>query len=190
MGVDDQRVGRATGPMTGRFLVGVAMPLALVVLAYVLWRVSDRLLYIGPLDRAAFGWSVVIPIWIAATVAAGFAWSGLGRAGRDVAAVVVGTVIGVAATVLLWQSIAFPNCEFGTFRTPAEFLVPSVIVGVVIGGGQAGTGLLVSSLVRQGRPWRAAALGAAVAFGLVFAAILVASAVLLGPTCNRPGSLG
>lgn len=184
--MDDQRGGSAAGPISGRFIVGVTVPLALVVLAYVLLSISDRLLYIGPLDRAAFGWSVVIPIWIAAPVAAGFAWRGLSRSGRDVAAVVVGTVIGVAATVLLWQSIAFPDCQFGAFRTPAEFVVPSLIVGVVIGGGQAGTGLLVSSLVRQGRPWRAAAFDAAVAFGLVFAAILVASAVLLGPTCNRP----
>jgi hypothetical protein len=186
MGTNDQRGGPAAGPMSGWFLVGVAVPLALVVLAYVLWWISDRLLYIGPLDRAAFGWSVVIPIWIAAPVAAGFAWRGLTRTGRDVAAVVVGTVIGIATTVLLWQSIAFPDCQFGPSRTPAELVVPSLIVGFVIGGGQAGTGLLVSSLVRQGRPWRAAALGAAVAFGLVFAAILVASAVLPWQTCNRP----
>src|SRR5437773_887043 len=66
----EQRGGSA-GPMSGRFFVGVAVPLALVVLAYFLWQVSDRLLYIGPLDRAAFEWSVVIPIWIGAPVAAG-----------------------------------------------------------------------------------------------------------------------
>ena len=111
---------------------------------------------------------------------------GLGRTARNIAAVVVGTVIGIAATVLLWQSIAFPDCQYGASRTATELLVPSVIVGVVIGGGQAGTGLLVSSVARQGRPWRAAGLGAVVGFGLVFAAILVAGAVLLGPTCNRP----
>lgn len=188
--MDDQRAGDVAGPISGRFLAGVVVPLVLVMLAYVLWWVSDRLLYIGPLDRAAFGWAIVIPVWIAAPVAAGFAWRGLGPRGRGAAAVIVGTVIGVAATVLLWHSIAFPDCQYGASRTPAEFVAPSLIVGVVIGGGQAGTGLLVSSLVRQGRPWRAAALGAAVAFGLVFAAILVASAVLLGLPCNRPTGLG
>ena len=186
MAMDARRGGSAASPMSGRFLAGVVVPLALVVLAYVLWWLSDRLLYIGPLDRAAFGWSVVIPVWLAAPVVAGFAWSGLTRVGRDVAAALVGTVIGITATVLLWRAIAFPDCEFGAYRTPAEFLVPSLIVGVVIGGGQAGTGLLVSSFVRRGHPWRAAALGAAAGFGLVFVAILVASAVLLGPSCNRP----
>ncbi|MBA2373099.1 MAG: hypothetical protein H0V74_02700, partial [Chloroflexi bacterium] len=46
---------------SARVAWGTAVPLALVALAYALWWLSDRLGYIGPLDRAAFGWAVVIP---------------------------------------------------------------------------------------------------------------------------------
>jgi hypothetical protein len=172
--------------MSRRFLVGVAVPLALAVLAYVLWWVSDRLVYIGPVDRATFGWSVVVPVWIAAPVAGGFVWDRLGRPSRNLAAIVDGAVIGGAATILLWLAIAFPTCQFGGAPTPAAFVAPSMIVGIVVGGGQAATGLLVASLVRQGRPWRAAVVGIAVGFALVFVAILVASSVLLGSPCGRP----
>ena len=49
----------------GRVALGVAVPLVLLALVYALWWVSNELLYVGPLDRAAFGWSVVIPLWIA-----------------------------------------------------------------------------------------------------------------------------
>ncbi len=62
-----------------RYVAAVLVPLALVGLAYVLWWISDRLLYVGPLDRAAFGWVVVVPVWIAAPVAAGFVWRTLDR---------------------------------------------------------------------------------------------------------------
>lgn len=70
--------GRATGGTFQRngahLALGVAASLATVALGYALWSVSDRLLYIGPLDRAAFGWAVVVPVWALAPVAAALAW--------------------------------------------------------------------------------------------------------------------
>ena len=54
-----------------RIVVGAVLPLAVAGIAYLLWWISDRLLYVGPLDRAALGWVVVIPTWIAAPAVAG-----------------------------------------------------------------------------------------------------------------------
>ena len=140
----------------------------------------------GPFDRAVLGWAVVIPLWVAAPVAAGFAWRGLTRRGSQLAALVLGAAVSGGAAVLFWQAAAYPNCEFGAFRAPTDWVLPSLILGMVIGGGLAASGLLASRLVREGRPWRAAVLGAGTQVVVVFAAILVAGAVLLGPACQRP----
>ena len=38
-----------------RIVVGAVLPLVVAGIAYLLWWISDRILYVGPLDRAAFG---------------------------------------------------------------------------------------------------------------------------------------
>jgi len=48
-------IGRPAGWLSLGFVAGVVAPLAVAAAAYVLWWVSDQLLYIGPFDRAAFG---------------------------------------------------------------------------------------------------------------------------------------
>jgi len=168
------------------FVAGVAVPLVFVTLVYTLWWISDRLLYIGPFDRAAFGWAVVIPLWVAAPVATGFVWHRLAPASDILAAIVVGATISGAAAFLFWQAVAYPQCETAAARTPGDWVVPSLILGTAIGGGLAFTGLLVSGLARSGRPWRAVLVGAGTEVVMVFAAILVAGVVLLGPGCLRP----
>lgn len=178
-------VGDPTGRPVVSFALGVAVPLAVVALAYAMWWLSDRLLYIGPLDRAAFGWAVVIPLWVSTPIAAGFVWHRLNLRGRTLAASVVGAVVSAVATVLLWRSAAYATCEFGATRASIDWVLPSLLVGVVIGGGLAVSGLLAATLVRRVRPWRAAVLGAGTDVVLVFAAIL-AGAVLMGPGCQRP----
>lgn len=169
-----------------RYVAAVAVPLALAGLAYLLWWISDRLLYVGPLDRAAFGWVVVIPTWIAAPVAAGFVWRTLDRRTTRVIAALVGTVIAAAAALLLWQAVAFPNCGTGTIHTPQEMVLPSLLVGAVVGGGVAWSGLVSARFARQGRPIAAVILGAAAEAFMVAAVILVAALTLLGPACQRP----
>jgi hypothetical protein len=170
----------------GRFALGVAVPLALVALAYAQWWISDRLLYVGPLDRATFGWAVVIPVWLAAPVAAGFAWRGLGSRTRNAAALVLGLVVAFVAAALFWQSVAYPNCEYGATHTPAEWILPSLVLGAVIGGGLVASALVTSAVGRQGRPWFAVVVGAGVELVLVFAAIVTAGIMLAGPGCQRP----
>ena len=169
-----------------RFVLAIFVPLAVVAVAYMLWSISDRLLYIGPLDRAAFGWSVVIPIWVAAPVAAGFVWGSITRRASVLAGVVVGSVVGAFATFLVWQSVAFPDCGTGAIRTPEEYLGPSLFVGLVVGVGLTVSGLLAAGRARQGRPAHAVAIGATGAVVMGLLAIVVATMTLLGPSCQRP----
>ena len=169
-----------------RYVAAVALPLGLAGLAYLLWSISDRLVGVGPIDRAAFGWVVVVPVWIAAPVAAGFVWRTLDRPATRVIGTLVGTVIAAAAAWLLWQAVAFPNCGTGAIRAPQEMVLPSVLIGAVVGGGVAWSGLISAGFARQGRPVAAMVLGAAAAALMVAVVILVAALTLLGPACQRP----
>ena len=152
----------------GRVAIAAATPVACVALAYVLWWISDRLLYVGPLDRATFGWLIVVPVWALTPVVAAFAWRPLNARQSRVAAGTVGLTISVSAAVLLWLASASQNCEFGAMRSPTEWIVPAVIVGVVIGGGFAATCLGAAAVLRRGRWWSALVVGAASAVALIF----------------------
>jgi hypothetical protein len=171
-----------------RLGLGVAVPLAVLALAYGLWWMSDRLLYVGPLDRAAFGWLVVVPVWSCAPITAGFAWRRLSQGNTTVTALVVGCATAAAAAVLFWLAVAHPDCQFGATRSPGDWILPSLIVGAVIGAGPSVSGVLAVTLVRTGHPWRAAFIGLAAQLTLVFVAIVVAGTVLMGGGggCNRP----
>lgn len=175
--------GRGRSPVV---VVGVAVPLALAALAYLLWSISDRLLQVGPLDRAAFGWVIVLPTWIAAPVAAGFAWRVLDRRTTVAVATLVGTVVAGAAALLLWQAVAFPACETAAIHTSQQVVLPSLLVGIVAGGGLASSGLVSTRFARQGRVVAAVVLGAACQALVIAAAIVVATSLILGPACQRP----
>lgn len=176
--------GLRPGGQAFRFAFGVAVPLAVVALAYGLWWISDRLVYIGPLDRAAFGWVVVVPAWLCAPIAAGLAWRSLTTRATAAALIVVGVVVGFVATILFWQSVTYPDCQF-PIRAPIDWALPALLVGVMIGVGPALSGLLAVRFVRRDHPWQAAVLGAGAELGLSFVAILAAVIVLLGPGCSR-----
>jgi hypothetical protein len=184
-------IGRGQASSNGeavRFGLGVVVPVAVLAFAYGLWWISDRLLYVGPLDRAAFGWLVVVPVWACAPIAAAFAWRRLSQRGTTVAALVVGCATAVAAAFLFWLAVAHPDCQFGATHSPSEWILPSLIAGTAIGAGPSVSGVLAVTLLRMGRPWRAALLGLAAQLALVFMAILVAGMVLMagGGGCNRP----
>jgi hypothetical protein len=168
--------------------IATLTPLIGVVLALVLWWISDRLGPIGPLDRAKFGWLVVVPVWSLTPVAAAHAWRTLDRRQSAVAAGVVGLVLTVASAVLYWVASAFPDCQFGAVRSPAEWIAPAFAVGVVIGAGFVAACLASAAVLRRGHRWIALVVGGGPAFALIFAALLVAS-LLVGigsGTCQRP----
>jgi hypothetical protein len=175
--------GRRRVPLV---VVGAAVPLAVAGLAYLSWWISDRLVYVGPLDRTAFGWIVVAPIWIAAPVAAGFAWRALDQRTTWAVAAFVGAVIAAVAGLLLWQAVAFPACETGAIRSAQEMALPSLLAGVAVGGGVALSGLVSAHSARQGRFVSAVVLGATCEALMMAAAIVVAVTLLLGPACQRP----
>jgi hypothetical protein len=168
-----------------RFMVGVAAPLGLVALAYGLWWASDRLGHVGPFDRATFGWMVVIPIWLAAPVVAGFLWSRLDDGQDWLAALLVAVLVGVPAAVLFWQAATDVDCAYGPTRTPADWFLPSVVLGVVVGGGLALSGMLATVPAKARRLWWTIVAGVGTELAMVFVAIMTV-APFLGPMCNRP----
>jgi hypothetical protein len=153
--------------------VAIAIPLALLAVAYALWAVSDRLIWIGPFDRAAFGWIFVAPIsWLAPGIA-GLAWSGMPRGRRLLAALVVGGIVAVVSAALLANSIDYANCAPVT--SPVEVLPASLAIGLVIALGPALGALVAASVAgRMSGPSRVAAAVAAgglIGFVGLFAAV-------------------
>jgi hypothetical protein len=154
-------------------LVAIAIPLALLALAYALWAISDRLLWIGPFDRAAFGWIVVAPIsWLTPAIA-GLAWSGMPRGRQFIAALIVGGSVAAVSAALLANAIDYANCAPVT--SPIEVLPASLAIGVVIGLGP-GLGALVAASVAGrmsglGRVAAAVVTGGLIGFVGFFAAV-------------------
>jgi hypothetical protein len=160
-------------------------PLLVVGLAAGLWYLSDRLLYVGPLDRATFGWLVVIPLWALAPIAAGFAWRGIAPRARIIAAVACAFVVGGVLAALLWFSVAFPACQFGAVRSPLEQVLPSIVVGSLVAGGFGFSTLVASGEVQAGRSARALVLGAVGQLVVVAVAPVLVSLLFFGG-CQRP----
>lgn len=125
-------------------LVAIATPLALLSLAYALWAVSDRLLQIGPFDRAAFGWIFVMPVWLLAPGVAGLAWSRRPATSDAVATLIVGGAVAAASGLLLANSITFANCAPVVSWT--DNLPASLAIGAVIGAGPAIGSLAAASV--------------------------------------------
>lgn len=167
-------------------VLAVAAPLFVAALAFALWLMSDRLLTVGPLDRATFGWSVVVPIWAAAPLAAAFAWRRLIPRARYLAATTCGLIVGGFTAALLWQAVAFPACQFGPVRDPAGWLLPAAAVGALVGAGFGLAGLVAGAEVRAGRSCRALVLGVATQLGVMFVSIVLFFALSLGGACQRP----
>lgn len=181
----DRVLRRSAGGSSG-IVLGVIVPMALFGLAWALWWVSDRLLYVGPLDRAAFGWIVVVPVWVGTPIVAGFIWQGLPTATARTVALVVATVVGALAAGLLWLAVVHPTCDFGAIRTPTDWIPGSLFVGAVVGAGVGGQGLVVTSLLRRGMRRRAIGLGAVLGATLVLVDIVASAVLILVPVCNRP----
>ncbi|HLO35495.1 MAG TPA: hypothetical protein VK194_05405, partial [Candidatus Deferrimicrobium sp.] len=100
-------------------LTAIAIPLAILAVAYGMWWVSDRMLTIGPFDRATFGWTFVIPTWLAAPVVAGFVWRDAPTRVVAIAGAVIVAVLSVASSYLIWRATT-PDCFFGAIASAAD----------------------------------------------------------------------
>jgi hypothetical protein len=150
------------------------------------WAISDRLLWIGPLDRAAFGWLVVIPLLVLTTPVAADSWDGLDRRGRKAAGLALGaSVAAVVATMLAGDRIAV-DCQFGPALVgPVEVVVRSLVAGAVSGGAQVAA-VLITQQVRPRKSfqrWAAGTLLGAAAWTATLFSIMVATPFAM---CPRP----
>ena len=167
-------------------VVAGAAPLFVLASSFLLWALSDRLLYIGPLDRAAFGWAVVVPLWVAAPVAAAAAWRTVNAGAVITAAAIIGLLIALVGGVLIWQDLVAPGCQFGPVHTPAEWIVPAALPALVLGAGFTAGSLLGWRSIRAGRKLEAVVVGGSVQLGASIIGIVVTATVLSGPVCQRP----
>jgi len=159
-------------------------PLLVLGVAWVLWVVSDRLLWIGPLDRAAFGWLVVVPLLVLAVPLATEAWHGLDRRGRMVGALALaGSVAAVVAT-LFARALFETDCQYGMLVGPAEILVRSIGLGIAVGAAYGIGALVVSGI---GRRWsvRRWVIGTGVGVGILGVGLLAFVAFMPFALCAR-----
>jgi hypothetical protein len=93
-------------------LVALGVAPLLLLLALATWFVSDRLVVIGPFDRATIGWGVVVPLLMMAPGAAALAGSGTTSPGLA-RLVVAGTsvVTGLVVVLGLASAVTFVDCR-------------------------------------------------------------------------------
>ena len=121
-----------------------------VAAAVGVWWVSDRLLSIGPFDRATVGWAVVVPLL---ALAPGVAGLGEGNPGRIAlsrrVADLTAVAIGVAVMALTLGAVTWANCR--PVATPFDILPQAVIVGLLGGASYAVPYRVGTGFVRSGQ---------------------------------------
>jgi len=187
-GVVDMKLPTADGarPRAVRLVVATAAPLALITVAWALSSVSDRLLWIGPLDRAAFGWVIVVPLWLLAPSAAAFAMRHIGTHASVGIAVAVAVTAAIPVAILTWQSAAYPACQAGTIRTQAEMVAPAATIGAIVGGGLGAACFVAAERWRDGHPRVAVLAGGAIHLATSAVAFALGPVYIIGPLCQRP----
>lgn len=174
------------GARPASYIAAVAAPLAVITVAYALSMASDRLLWIGPLDRAAFGWLVVVPLWLLAPAAAAIAMRHLGMRTSAAASIVIAVAVAIPAATLVWQSAAFPACPTGAIRTPEEMVAPATTVGAIVGIGLGAACFVAAELWRDGFPRIAVLAGATIHLVTSAVAFALGPLFIIGPLCQRP----
>jgi hypothetical protein len=184
------RMLRFEGTRARDSLVAVAAPLLVIAVSYSLWFVSDRLLYVGPFDRATFGWAVVMPIWLVSPAVAALLWRRLPGPAARASAIVTAVVIGAVAALLLWVAFDPAACETSPRTSAAGLIGPTIFVGLLIGGGWALCGLIGRDVAVAGRPKLAVAAAVALAIGHLFLVLGAFYFVIVWfGGCNRPGTV-
>lgn len=169
--------GRAIG-FDWRLLAG---PLVLLS-ALALFKLSDILLMIGPLDRAAFGWSVPVPMLLLAPGLIGVASRSSGQRAGRVTAIGTGALFALVIGVAWFAGTTQVGCD--PDPSLAVRVASSLPIPLVLGLGWSIAGWL--AVGQSDRPIRAFAVGvgAGLATGVVM--LLAWAAFLPGLTCTRP----
>jgi hypothetical protein len=152
------------------------------------WWITDRLGVAGIVDRAAAGWLVVIPTWLAVPVVAGWTWARLDRATRRLAAGVLAIAIAVVPSILLIGEYLGIKCGYGVPTVRAGVIAGAIAVGVCLGGASAIGGFAAARELAAGSRLRAIVVAASIQ---VLGAILAGGAITWSflasmGTCPRP----
>jgi hypothetical protein len=180
---------RDPGGIGVRLIVGIAGPLAMFALLFVLWLASDRLVHIGPLDRGLFFWVVLLPLWCASPSLAALLWRWLGPGVDRPASIALGLVLAIVAAAILWVAGTADQaaCEYGPRTAAQGLIVPMGFLGVLIGTGWALCALVATWLIARGRTGRGIGLGLALMVGHFIVVVIATGAVIMvAGGCNRP----
>ncbi len=172
---------RATG-----LALAVAAPLIAVATVYAVWWVSDRLVVIGPFDRATFGWLFVVPLLAIVPLVAGAAWRGLDHRSLRAVGWVAGLALAVAVAGWTGSTLAVRDCEFGSRGSAGDYMVWSSLVGLVAAAAFVTSGLLARERLRAGHSFQGLLVGAGAWLGGAWLAVMIAIAAGFATGCNRP----
>jgi len=158
-----------------RLLVGPG----LLVVGVILLKVSNDLGGIGPLDRAAFGWLIPVPMLLLAPAAIGLAARSAPAGAARRLATLDGVILAVAVGIAWFASTKQVGCnqDPDTLRVVAA----SIPVPLVLGLGWAGAGWLSIRFAEQ--PIVAILAGVAGAIGASLAALLTFAVLFPGLSC-------
>jgi hypothetical protein len=165
-------------PIAATSLALLAGP-ALFATGVVLGFVSNAMIWIGPIDRATFGWAVVVPMCLVAPVLSGLAARRVG----EQAALLASLLAAAAIAVFFAWSLAANVTQIGCDRNPDAALVigHAVPVGLAVGVTFAGAAWATLRLRGQLPLAIAVGLGTAIVGGVV--SILVFATQFGGVTC-------
>ena len=168
-------------PNERRDLRAVAIAPFLIAASFAVVTISSALVVVGPFDRAQIGWAVGVPLFLLAPGAAALAAR---RAGGRVAAWSIGA-IAVALGVLTIAALvaSMPRIGCAPTANSLEALFHAMPVGIAAGFTFAGPAA-AAWFVKERGSVIALAVGAVLAFGGLFATILVwAWSFVVGVSC-------
>jgi hypothetical protein len=157
----------------------------LLVAAFVAWWVSDRLLYIGPFDRAQIGWGVVVPLaalapWAAALVGRD---PSVTRASRHWA-VAVSLGLGLALILGLAATVAQIGCQ--PVNSPFAVLPLTIVPALVAGSSYWSAYTVADRIQRRRGAVVALVVSAGLWVGFLLATVLAVTLAFPGVSCAAP----
>jgi hypothetical protein len=151
----------------------------LFAIGVVLGFVSNAMIWIGPIDRATFGWAVVVPVCLVAPVLSGL----VARRVGERAALLASLLAAAAIAVFFSWSLAANVTQLGCDPNPDRLLVVGHAAPVGLAVGLAFAAAAWATLrLRERRPLAVAVgLGTAIVGGIV--SLLVFAAEFGAYTC-------
>lgn len=152
------------------------------------WVVSDRLVIIGPFDRAQIGWAIVVPLF---AIAPGMAALAEGRTGERALArfVVTGLSVVSALFVLITLAITTTFLDCRSVTSPLEVVPRALPTAFVAGLAFAGSAAVASRLAPKRGTIVALFVGAAVWIVGAAMGLLVFAASFPAISCAPPQPL-